>query len=60
MKFILIAVYLGNGDVSPQYDTRQFADKAPCQALAAEYVQGKAMGQARAFCLPLKPKYKAG
>lgn len=54
MKFILIAVYLAHGGLEPRYETRQFPDKEPCQALAKQYVEGVHSGQARAFCLPLK------
>lgn len=54
MKFLLIAVYLAHGDTSPRYETRGFDDRQSCQALAADYVKGKVMGQARAFCLQVK------
>lgn len=56
MKFILIAVYLGAGVDTPTLDTKQFTEKAACQALAVRYIEQVKVGQARAFCLPLKRK----
>ena len=56
MKFLLIAVYLGHGLDVPRYETRPFTDKQQCQQLAARYVGQVYSGQARAFCLELKPR----
>lgn len=53
MKFILIAVYLGSG-VAPTMETREFSDKAACHSLASDYIKQVKVGQARAFCLPMK------
>lgn len=55
MKFLLIAVYLGAPSGSlPELQTRAFADKAECQALAERYIKQVKVGQARAFCLKRK------